>query len=300
MIVLLKNLQKMEQCIIFAVMKTVFFERHDMYPLASNAQFYLRHFVRGNWTIPDMSPRYHPILRMPVNRMFFPLRNPNRENNYIVDSKRKYMMEERHLYFIPAEYPVNIQVDSELYFLSLHFNLELYPGVDLFAYCRDMLDIPEPSCLEPLLELIDSTPEELPFSALKVKGLTEAYVADFGKYYPKDDFQELLMLGNYVPLLGYLKKEGDARTRVSDLSAQFGESREAFTRKFTAKTKLTPKALIDRILLGKAIELLRGNHSVKETASELRFSSEFVFSSFFKRCTGSSPFYWIRQMHQFH
>ena len=79
---------------------------------------------------------------------------------------------------------------------------------------------------------------------------------------------------------------------MSDLAAISHESREGFTRRFSAATGITPKQLIGRFLMSRALELLNGNGSLKEIAAELNFSSEFAFSRFFKTQMGEAPSHW--------
>lgn len=72
--------------------------------------------------------------------------------------------------------------------------------------------------------------------------------------------------------------------------------RETFTRRFTADTGITPKRFLDRQLLRRASELLRRPHTTaREVAAELEFSSEFVFSRFFRKQSGLSPGLYRRQ-----
>lgn len=52
--------------------------RYDILAAANSARFYLRHYARGIYPPASLHP-----LRLPVNRMFFPLRNPNGKCNYI-------------------------------------------------------------------------------------------------------------------------------------------------------------------------------------------------------------------------
>ena len=53
--------------------------------------------------------------------------------------------------------------------------------------------------------------------------------------------------------------------------------------------------MIDHFLMRKAFDLLVSGCSVKETAFQLEFSNEFVFSRFFRRQMGESPKRWSRR-----
>lgn len=84
--------------------------------------------------------------------------------------------------------------------------------------------------------------------------------------------------------------------RVAELAKIARMPRETFTRRFTADTGITPKRFLDRQLLRRASELLRRPHTTaREVAAELEFSSEFVFSRFFRKQSGLSPGLYRRQ-----
>ena len=140
-----------------------------------------------------------------------------------------------------------------------------------------------------LRELFESQPEKLPFSALKCKAAVFSIRLRLLTLYPAEEFQSPLSLRHYSVLTEYLSHYGDAGTRVPELEKLMKESREGFSRHFSAATGITPKQLIDRFLMGKALDLLSGNTSEKEVAGRLNFRSEFAFSRFFKKHMGETP-----------
>lgn len=124
--------------------------------------------------------------------------------------------------------------------------------------------------------------EKLPFSSLELRAAVFAVLIRVLALYPEEDFQNPLLLRHYSVLTDYLSQHGNASTRVSQLADFLGESREGFTRRFSSETGISPKQLIDRFLMSKALDLLNGNASVKEVACLLNFSSEFAFPVFSK------------------
>lgn len=265
--------------------------RYDILRAANSARFYLRHYARGIYSIASLHP-----LHLPVNRMLFPLRNPNGECNYIRDRHRTYVLKPGHLYFIPAFYPAKVYMDEELYFLSIQSSLEIYPGTELFSNCSSIQELPVPAELPLLTKLFDSPPEKRPFSSLELKSLVFAVLVRLLALYPVEDFKNPLLLRRYSGLTDYLSHYGDASTRVSELAEFMKESREGFSRRFSSEIGITPKQLIDRFLVSKALDLLNGNASVKETAYQLNFSSEFAFSRFFKKHMGEPPNRWRKKI----
>ncbi|MEI3002683.1 MAG: hypothetical protein V8T86_17645 [Victivallis sp.] len=104
-----------------------------------------------------------------------------------------------------------------------------------------------------MLKLFESPPEKLPFSSLELRAAVFAVLLRVLALYPEEDFQNPLLLRHYSVLTDYLSQHGNASTRVSQLADFLGESREGFTRRFSSETGITPKQLIDRFLMSKAL-----------------------------------------------
>lgn len=263
--------------------------RNDLIQAVNAARFSVRHFVRGLY--PVMQRQRRPL---PVNRLFFPLSNPSGDACYIRELGQTHILAPGRFYFIPAFYPVAVNLDRNLSFLSIHTSFEILPGSELFAGCARMLNLPAPAEFPALLELFDSEPSALPFSALKCIGILFPWHILLAGHYPEQDFRLVLVLRQFSSLTAYLRDSGNAETRVRDLAGLYRESRETFTRRFTACAGITPKQLIDRFLIGKILQLMGSDCSLKEIAFSLKFSSEFTFSRYFQRQMGVRPSAWRR------
>ena len=94
----------------------------------------------------------------------------------------------------------------------------------------------------------------------------------------------------YKAVIEYVRKHGDGTTRVENLAEIMNVRSNVFSRNFTRDLGVTPKDFLVNALLRKASDLLRKpNCSVKQVAQILNFSSEYYFSTFFKKHTGQSP-----------
>ena len=261
--------------------------RNDLIAAFNQCRFQLRHYTVGIYPCQEPKPR-----AMPVNRIFFPLENPNGADNAIADQWARHTLAPGHCYFVPAYLPVQFALDEKLRFLSLHTSLHIFPGVELFSHCPRVLALPPPHPGGELLALFHSSSEAPFLNAVKAGALAFALMADLLPHYAPEDFRQPLALRQYLPLAEYLDRHGSAATTVGDLAARCGESREVFTRHFKARTGITPKQLIDRFVIDRCARLLEEGLSSKEITARLQFSSEFVFSRYFKRQMKLAPRAW--------
>ena len=270
--------------------------RRDLISIFNASHFIMRHYAKGFYPVFDS-----PIKHMTVNRMFFPLKNPNGPENFIADSFQQYELKPGNLYFIPAFLPVRFQLDDQLYFLSIQANLEIFPGMELFSACPRMLELPAPSQFAPLMEIFDCNDSDaLYLNAARVGSLTFSMLVQLLDHYAPEDFWKPLALRKYADLTDYLNQNGTALTSVADLAREKNTSRENFTRHFMSDTGITPKQLIDRFVMGRCMTLIGQGCSFKEIAQQMKFRDEFAFSRYFKRNLGESPRFWRNRWNDSH
>ena len=275
-------------------MDKILYTRRDLMSVFNNARFILRHFAMGYYKTTESS-----IRTMPVNRMFFPLENPGGAANYIRTAEKTLPLIPGKMYFIPACYPADMHLNPDIRFLSVQANLEIFPGADLFSGCQQILETDAGEDAETLCRIFHTSQQELYSAAVLLGSRVLDILVRIQKYFPEEDFWNVLALREYNDLAEYLLLHGTAETRVRDLAAARKESREHFTRHFSARTGISPKSLIDRVVTGKCLSLIGEGYSFKEIARLLNFSDEYVFSRFFKRNTGVSPRFW-RDRQVFH
>ncbi len=270
--------------------------RADLIAIFNAAHFALRHYAQGYYPLFNSPMRY-----MSVNRMFFPLKNPNGPKNFIADAFRQYELKPGHMYFIPAFLPSRFELDDQLFFLSIQTNLEIFPGVELFSGCPRMLEIPAPPEFTPLMEIFDARDSEtLYLNAVRAGSLAFSMLARMLDHYEPQDFWKPLAMRNYSDLIDYLNQNGNALTSVADLAREKKLSRENFTRHFIADTGITPKQLIDRFVMGRCMTLIEQGRSFKEVSRMMAFRDEFAFSRYFKRNMGESPRIWRNRWRDSH
>ena len=263
------------------------FQRRDLFQMANSLRLRIHHYARGYFRVVQEEPR-----AWLQNRLFFALDNPDGDANRVTAEGATVPFAAGHLYFIPAGYPVMMCLNGRMFFLSVQFNLELFPGLDLFSGCTGIRVVESPTILPRLLELFDAPPASSPLAAMELNRLVYEAALELSARYPAEAFEEVFRFQRYFPLIRYLEEHGNAGTKVAELAARMSEGRENFTRRFHAETGYTPKEFLQRVLTGKASDLLLTGIPVKEAAARLGFSDEFAFSRFFKRQLGISPSVW--------
>lgn len=267
--------------------------RNDLFEVTNSMRLFIRHYAKGYFWINQEEP-----VRMIFNRLFFVLNNPDGEENFIRDGGKTIVLEDGKLYFIPGNHPIEMHLNGRLFFISVQFNMEFLPGVDIFSGCSGVHVWDRPWMVEELDKIIESRDgKPMVLTSVELNHIVYAAAFRLTGVYPVESFEEVWRLHKYFPLITYLDHHGNAGTQVTDLAKIAGESREGFSRRFRQETGMTPKQLLMRVIFEKSLRLLLAGATVKETAAALEFSDEFVFSRFFKKQMGLPPSKWREMNH---
>ena len=108
---------------------------------------------------------------------------------------------------------------------------------------------------------------------------------------PGDTLAELANLsGRYGGLLRYIQENLSAQMGVEELAEVAGQSRGTLSRNFSHDLSIPLKSFLQKELIAQTSRyLLCSPLSIREIAEHFRFSSEYYFSNFFKRHTGTTP-----------
>ncbi len=256
--------------------------RQDVFKLASSMRMQLSHFAAGEYPIHPLHPAMHP-----KNRFFLIENNPDGDACYIEDANERCILKTGYAYLIPAFHATRWILSERLRFISIHFTLETMEGIDIFSSAKRIFQ-----CSNPIYYSMASRiwQERKTFSAAAgLKMICYQLCADLFQNFTDDDFNAVNRFLPYQKVLDFIHEKGNAKTSVAELAELMEMRQDTFSKKFTAKTGISPKAFLNNFLIRKAEELLCHQNSVHKTSELLGFNNEFYFSHFFKKLTGYAP-----------
>ena len=231
---------------------------------------------------------YHQTSVFPVNILLALARDEGRGDDFIsIPSEgRREPLLGGHVYFVPCELEVRFDITPAVSTLAFHFNLTFLHGLDVFSGSRRWEMRRDPDLAARLLALANEGRDEL-----KAVCALKAEVMNFCLSRWPEGLDRLTPAARkYEPLFRHVREHGDAALTVGALAALAGQRQDVFSRAFSRDIGKSPQEYLHSGLLKKvAARLLLPGASVKQVAAELRFSSEFYLSRFFKKRTGLSP-----------
>ena len=250
---------------------------------ANRLSLELHHFARG--TYPVAGRELHAL---PVNRFFMIIKNPGGARCRIEDERDSFICKAGCAYFAPLHHLCRFVLDEELEFISIHFTLELYEGVDIFSSFGKICQVDDDSFLKRAQGAFDNG--RAYSGALELRSIVSDFAALLAESMTEEQWENVTRFAPFKKELDYLQNALPARVTVEELAELHGVSRENFSRSFTRETCMTPKQFLTQVTLSRACrKLITETNTIREIALELGFSSEFYFSNFFRKHTGVSP-----------
>ena len=256
-------------------------DKKDIYRLADSLNMRFSHFARG--TYPCCSRT-----RFTVNRLILVLENPNGEENCMADDSEHHVMVPGNFYLAPAFHSTIFHFDEGVRFFSIHFNLELFPGVDLFSRQNRILH----GSAENVMERTESA-----FSnrsglagALELKTLIYDLVSGCLKQMDPGSLELVSRFAPYQKLIDYISGHCTALLTVEDLAQSCHISRWYFSRRIREISGMPPQELIINIKMRFAAQMLQAsNKNIKEIAVECGYNNISYFCKAFRTVYGYSP-----------
>ncbi len=203
-------------------------------------------------------------------------------------SGQRFPLRPGRIYFIPCNLEIELDITPAMSFLSLHFNLDLFHGFDVFGRSRrcEALDAPaRVAAARAALEQDDDLR-----ALCHVSGLILDLCAAWLPPETADLQKGMVACRKYGGVLDFVERAADAATTVAELAGMMGMRSDVFSRTFRRDMGITAKDLLSKTLMRKASRMLHDpGTTVRVVAAELNFSSEYYFSRFFKKHSGQAP-----------
>ena len=221
------------------------------------------------------------------NRCFMILEGEGELENHT--GKQVIAMLPGNVCFMPPGLDLSFDFKPGLKLLSIHFQAFILPGVDVFSGVTDCAVFPvAKERLDKLEELMDHEIQWNSFCLFESMLWELLYQIRLKNTVIFDNI--IRLQGKYGALLAYIHSNISARMDIEELCRFSGLGRDTLSRHFSRDFGIPLKTFLMKELLAAAERhLLRNEYSIREISAKLDFSSEFYFSSFFKRMRGISP-----------
>jgi len=234
--------------------------------------------VDDTWNYPDVKDSF--------NRLFIPING----EAFLKDDYGIYEMKNGQMYLIPADTRCTYLCESTFCMYCLHFNVELFPGTDLFAPFGQVRQL---RCPQTRLESIRREVEnESLEGVLHLKAILWQNVYEF--FLDGVDavgYLDMVKgLRKQKPVLDYLSEYLTAATRVEDIALALKMPVYRVSRTFRKDTGYGLKEYMERMLMQRArYYLMYTDIPVSEISEKLGFADPFYFSRFFKKSEKITP-----------
>lgn len=227
---------------------------------------------------------YYHQRKDPYNRIYIITSG----EGYLKNKRGKWSLKEGYAYFIPRDKIFTMGSDSEIEMFWIHFDLELFPGIDMGDRLRELKTVS--MTLDKDDFLIQTLYSLKPGDMLNFKGRILGFCGTFLNLDQKNAEKDYILLQKYRNIFPYFSSNININHAVSDFSQKLGMSYPSFYRHFYKDFGCSPKEFQQKKVLQKACHLLiHSKKSTKEIAAELGFQEASYFSRFFKQKTGDSP-----------
>lgn len=238
----------------------------------------------------DERTEYDRVLKLPFNGISVCIEENSKEPSWIgtVGSNDRWYWAENTTYFTPfglMNTPRRYRFTERNLHQVIHFNLELFPGVDVFATTTHKVTFSDKKITEEFKNIFSDP------NPVRRLARCEAFAMNIVlPYWPEKLPIDLRAAQKFEKVLMPIRHNPDATITVASMADTMHCSEGHFTRSFTEVFGISPKVFLQKELFARAAEMLNDpSQNVKTVADALKFSSEFNFSRFFKRISGLSP-----------
>jgi AraC-like DNA-binding protein len=234
--------------------------------------------------VDQVAPGVDDQNRLPWSRLYLMDPDGPSGDDSVLDvvQRRRHRLLPGSIILLPPDRLYGFRFSPGMRMLAYHFRLEWAPGCDVFANYEHVQIRTDGTPLVRLAYQALATDLES-FSAIaQLRGLLLQIAGRFIENPPVVSTRIQAVLQRI---------EGSCRADLSfeTLANACGLRRETLSRQFRKEVGRTLQEHLHRRLIELAAHRLLTGERVKDVADHLGFTSEFYFSRFFKRHTGSSP-----------
>ena len=243
------------------------------------------------------SVEFSRFYQLPFNMLSIVLRSEGEKASVITNLKTGEVREscENQIAMVPCNLPQFYQHTLRNERLNIHFQLELFPGVDVFSGCDHCMMEVSPELRQKAWEIF-----QIQDPILRLSCCTSFALNFCHRHWPKEYPVNFEKVNRYKELLEKISKHISAETRGANIAKMAGLSQRSFDREFHELFKMSPKAYLQRELLSRAATCLANpRESVKSIAEKLGFANEFYFSRFFRKMSGMPPSHYQKMTTQY-
>ena len=232
-------------------------------------------------------PGIHNRNALPWSRLFLMHPDGPAGDHAVTDAaaRRRFPLVPGGILFMPPERLYLFDFAPGMRMIAFHFRLEWSPGCDVFsgrASCAAVSG--EESVIRTAYAAVRET-DKASHSMGAIAVLRGVLLLLAGRFCG----QRPVMSARFREVLERIEQHCRADLSIADLAVAAGLGREHFTREFRKHVGIPPGEHLSRRLVQRACSGLLGGSPVKVVAEDLGFTSEFVFSRFFKTRTGVAP-----------
>ncbi len=229
----------------------------------------------------------HWKTRQPLDRLIY-IFEIGAEAGYIADTARRHPLAPGHWLLIPAGCESEHFQRPGLELISLHFNVEIFPRVEVLSGLGGIRSGDDPGA-RPLLERA-AGPSPSPSDAFRLRNWMNSLLAGVFMKSPELLTGQFDRFSEFRPLFERFGRSVCRDCSVAEMAAVMKMGRENFVKRFTAAAGIPPKRFFNRLRAqASARELSEPGARINEIAARFGFSSGFAFSRFFSREMKQSP-----------
>lgn len=229
---------------------------------------------------------YHETIRYPRNILSCCL-DTREADNYYEDAETgiRHRLTPGYLCFIPQDTRIRFHRTLDTTSITIHFSLEFIHGLDLYSAEKRITRCYDPEMTEGLKQCLND-PDKLRASC----GIRSWIIRFCHDHWPARLPCPANAMLEAAPLFEYVRTHIDAELNVEALAEHLHQRPDVFSRAFKRKFGLPPHRFLTKALVRELSRRLADREkTIREIASELKFSSEFYLSRFFKQQTGIFP-----------